>query len=447
MKIQTWVCVCLYINRAHDGGRKLSLVGFGKLQKNIMLETLPITINILKDNDEMSKQVRNILIKIFKVNSNDLEINNINAYNYTNVLYHIINKNDTATQYLLRIYGNGTDKIIDKKLETKIAYRLGNELDSYAPRLYYIFENGRIEEFYQNVVIPDPMISFQRQDLISDELIKLHSYKLNSTDDNDPNIYINKLVNYSSISQMWKLYNLQKNVDKSKYFYDNYIENEIEFLLKILPNENVLNSKINADNIIKYYYNNRYNNDIRIECLARIFMYQCVLSHNDVCVGNILYLQNSNELKFIDFEYSSYNFRGYDFATYFGVCNKHKFNKNDIPTKEQRIHFIKCYLNSLKNIKHSNDNTKYIDINKTKSFMNELKNDNEYNIFILKCDFIILEYMLLNCFIWGLWAINQYNFDACGDCDYLYYAFIRLNLQYNFIKNSLYKPYLMKCKL
>lgn len=51
-----------------------------------------------------------------------------------------------------------------------------------------------------------------------------------------------------------------------------------------------------------------------------------VFSHNDLLANNILLIppvmylfifQNFDKVMFIDFEYSSYNFRGFDIANYF----------------------------------------------------------------------------------------------------------------------------------
>jgi len=41
-----------------------------------------------------------------------------------------------------------------------------------------------------------------------------------------------------------------------------------------------------------------------------------VFSHNDLLPGNILLIGESEKIKFIDYEYSSYNYRGFDIANY-----------------------------------------------------------------------------------------------------------------------------------
>ncbi|XP_053112848.1 choline/ethanolamine kinase isoform X2 [Hemicordylus capensis] len=82
-----------------------------------------------------------------------------------------------------------------------------------------------------------------------------------------------------------------------------------------------------------------------------------VFCHNDVQEGNILLLAGrtgpSNRLMLIDFEYSSYNYRGFDIANHFceWVYNYahdqwpfYKSSPENYPSQPQQLHFIRCYL-------------------------------------------------------------------------------------------------------
>ncbi|XP_061493941.1 choline/ethanolamine kinase isoform X2 [Rhineura floridana] len=83
-----------------------------------------------------------------------------------------------------------------------------------------------------------------------------------------------------------------------------------------------------------------------------------VFCHNDVQEGNILLLAGreaaaSERLMLIDFEYSSYNYRGFDIANHFceWVYNYshdqwpfYKASPENYPSREQQLHFIHCYL-------------------------------------------------------------------------------------------------------
>ncbi|XP_044135837.1 choline/ethanolamine kinase isoform X1 [Bufo gargarizans] len=83
-----------------------------------------------------------------------------------------------------------------------------------------------------------------------------------------------------------------------------------------------------------------------------------VFCHNDVQEGNILLLSSrssdpSDKLMLIDFEYSSYNYRGFDVGNHFceWVYNYHhdewpfyKAQLSNYPTREQQLHFLRSYL-------------------------------------------------------------------------------------------------------
>ncbi|NXW52850.1 CHKB kinase, partial [Nyctiprogne leucopyga] len=83
-----------------------------------------------------------------------------------------------------------------------------------------------------------------------------------------------------------------------------------------------------------------------------------VFCHNDVQEGNILLLAgqeapSSDRLMLIDFEYSSYNYRGFDIGNHFcewGYSYTHPSwpfflaSPENFPSREQQLHFIRHYL-------------------------------------------------------------------------------------------------------
>ncbi|KAK6320123.1 hypothetical protein J4Q44_G00092300 [Coregonus suidteri] len=83
-----------------------------------------------------------------------------------------------------------------------------------------------------------------------------------------------------------------------------------------------------------------------------------VFCHNDVQEGNILMLEDrdhasTEKLMLIDFEYSSYNYRGFDFGNHFCEwCYDYTYNQwpfykctpENYPSREQQLHFIRNYL-------------------------------------------------------------------------------------------------------
>uniref|UniRef100_A0A3Q1H7V9 ethanolamine kinase n=1 Tax=Anabas testudineus TaxID=64144 RepID=A0A3Q1H7V9_ANATE len=125
-----------------------------------------------------------------------------------------------------------------------------------------------------------------------------------------------------------------------------------------------------------------------------------VFCHNDVQEGNILMLEEKGNtsrerLMLIDFEYSSYNYRGFDFGNHFCewmydyTYNQWPFYKatpENYPTREQQLHFIRNYLAEQR--RHSN----------VTADQTQIEED-----MILEAN----RYALASHFLWGLWSIIQ----------------------------------------
>ncbi|KAB0359695.1 hypothetical protein FD754_003851 [Muntiacus muntjak] len=127
-----------------------------------------------------------------------------------------------------------------------------------------------------------------------------------------------------------------------------------------------------------------------------------VFCHNDCQEGNILLLdgrENSEKQKLmlIDFEYSSYNYRGFDIGNHF--CEwmydynyeKYPFFRANIlkyPTRKQQLHFISNYL---------------------AAFQNEFENLSNEEKSVIEEEMLleVNRFALASHFFWGLWSIVQ----------------------------------------
>ncbi|KAB5574737.1 hypothetical protein PHYPO_G00212480 [Pangasianodon hypophthalmus] len=122
-----------------------------------------------------------------------------------------------------------------------------------------------------------------------------------------------------------------------------------------------------------------------------------VFCHNDVQEGNILLLDSrdqdsSDKLMLIDFEYSSYNYRGFDFGNHFCewvydyTYDKwpfYKANLDNYPTREQQLHFFRNYLSE-------NEDSVREDQAEMEQMITEAN-----------------RFALASHFFWGLWSIIQ----------------------------------------
>ncbi|NXL40602.1 CHKB kinase, partial [Glaucidium brasilianum] len=127
-----------------------------------------------------------------------------------------------------------------------------------------------------------------------------------------------------------------------------------------------------------------------------------VFCHNDVQEGNILLLagreaSSSDKLMLIDFEYSSYNYRGFDIGNHFceWVYNYthdswpfFKASPEHYPSRQQQLHFIRHYL--------SEDSGRRRDTTHEEQARIEEEMLTEINRFALASHFF-----------WGLWSVLQ----------------------------------------
>ncbi|KAK1311643.1 hypothetical protein QJS10_CPA07g00704 [Acorus calamus] len=68
-----------------------------------------------------------------------------------------------------------------------------------------------------------------------------------------------------------------------------------------------------------------------------------VFSHNDLLSGNLMF-SDEEKLYFIDFEYGSYSYRGYDIANHFNEYAGFDCDYNLYPDKDAQYHFFRNYL-------------------------------------------------------------------------------------------------------
>lgn len=113
----------------------------------------------------------------------------------------------------------------------------------------------------------------------------------------------------------------------------NYLMNEYEWLESKLP------SKVNS------YGNDIYNLLSPLSAQAFSFASSIVLCHNDLLAANLMYSDYDERIRIIDYEYSSYNFRAYDFGNHFNEYAGFDgdFAKN-YPSVEVQKHFYKAYI-------------------------------------------------------------------------------------------------------
>ncbi|KAL6655798.1 hypothetical protein ACP70R_006624 [Stipagrostis hirtigluma subsp. patula] len=69
-----------------------------------------------------------------------------------------------------------------------------------------------------------------------------------------------------------------------------------------------------------------------------------VYAHNDLLSGNLMLNDSEEKLYFVDFEYGSYSYRGYDIANHFNEYAGFDCDYDLYPDKDAQYHFFRNYL-------------------------------------------------------------------------------------------------------
>ena len=220
---------------------------------------------------------------------------------------------------IFRRFGEG-GCCVDREKEDYILKGLTQH--GVGPKIYGGNEEFRIEKFLESSTLSPAeleKISTRRQ--LAKCLAELHNVQLNDLDKTplfERILDEKKMIRKAEEKANRSVYTSEerRTVDKLMSLTSN---DEIAFLKKILPKD------------------------------AR----SIVLSHNDLHSQNVLTLEKDKKLVLIDFEYSDYNYRGYDIANLFneGMFEYdalespfYSFDEKKYPTHGELFDFVKYYL-------------------------------------------------------------------------------------------------------
>ncbi|KAI4379459.1 hypothetical protein MLD38_005754 [Melastoma candidum] len=140
---------------------------------------------------------------------------------------------------------------------------------------------------------------------------------------------------------------------------------------------------------------------VELKALTSSLNAPIVFAHNDLLCGNIMLNDEEEKLYFIDFEYSSYNYRGYDIGNHFSEYAGYDCDYSLYPSKDEQYHFLRHYLQpgNVREVTDKDIEALHVETN---------------------------TYMLASHLYWALWALIQAKMSPI-DFDYLGYFFLRYN--------------------
>ncbi|XP_023745172.1 probable ethanolamine kinase [Lactuca sativa] len=282
----------------------------------------------------------------------------------TNLLLKVSVKEENGNwvHVTVRLYGPNTEYVIDRERELQALHHLSAA--GFGPKLLGVFENGMVQSFiHARTLETKDMRNPKLAGEIAKQLNSFHQVKVPGS--KEPQLWNDILKFYKKASKL----TFDDCEKQKKYTQISFKEVEVEILeLKELTGH--LKSPV-------------------------------VFAHNDLLSGNLMFNDNEEKLYFIDFEYGSYSYRGFDIGNHFNEYAGYECDYTLYPNKDEQYHFFKHYLNPEK--------------------PNEVS-DNDVETLYVETSL----YMLASHLYWALWALIQAKMSPI-EFDYLGYFFKRYN--------------------
>ncbi|XP_053687045.1 ethanolamine kinase [Sabethes cyaneus] len=247
---------------------------------------------------------------------------------------------------LVRVYGNKTDLLIDRKKETEniqLLHRYG-----YAPSLYATFRNGLAYEYVPGVTLtPESCREERVWRLVAKRMAQMHKVE-------QPGSSKQPMLR-EKLNQFLKLV--------PQIFSDPVKHTRIS---KIFPNV----TELRRD------FDELYG---KLSQLAS----PVVFCHNDLLLGNVIYNAERDRVTFIDYEYAAYNHQAFDIGNHFTeFAGIDEIDYNRYPGKEFQLRWLKVYLDEFTGSRGTDSDVErlYVQVN---------------------------QFALASHFLWTIWALIQ----------------------------------------
>ncbi|XP_057967204.1 probable ethanolamine kinase [Malania oleifera] len=268
------------------------------------------------------------------------------------------NGNDVCVT--VRLYGPNTEYVINRERELQAIGYLSAA--GFGAKLLGVFGNGMVQSFINARTLTPP--DMRRPKLAAEIAKQLHKFHQVE-------------VPGSKEPQLWN--------DVFKFF-------EKASDIKFDDNE----KQIKYESIS---FEEVHNEVVELKKLTEHLNVPVVFAHNDLLSGNLMLSDDEEKLYFIDFEYGSYNYRGFDIGNHFNEYAGYDCDYSLYPDKDEQYHFFRHYLKPDRPHEVSDEDLEALYI--------------ETNTF-----------MLASHLYWALWALIQAKMSPIN-FDYLGYFFLR----------------------
>lgn len=325
----------------------------------------PLTIDISLPLPQMIPMIINLCKELFKkwseLDDSRFSVETVSG-GITNLLLKVSVREKDGNLALLtvRLFGPNTEFVIDRERELMAIGHLSDA--GFGAKLLGAFGNGMVQSFINaRTLSPEDMTVPKLSADIARQLRRFHEVEIPGCKE----------------PQLWK--DMYKFLVKASALKFDDIEKQRRY------------EKISFEEL--------HDAVSQLKGLTDPLNAPVVFAHNDLLSGNLMLNDDEDKLYFIDFEYGSYSYRGYDIANHFNEYAGFDCDYSLYPDKASQYHFFRHYLQPDKpqSVSEADLENLYVETN---------------------------SYKLASHLYWALWALIQANVSSI-DFDYLNYFFLR----------------------
>ncbi|KAA3468339.1 putative ethanolamine kinase [Gossypium australe] len=282
----------------------------------------------------------------------------------TNLLLKVSVKEESGDNVAVtvRLYGPNTEYVIDRERELQAIKYLSAA--GFGAKLLGVFGNGMVQSFINaRTLTPLDMRKPKLAAEIAKQLRRFHQVEIPGP--KEPQLWVDMFKFFEKASVLWF-----EDPDKQRIY------------------ETISFKEVHTE-------------ATQLKELTDLFSGPVVFAHNDLLSGNLMLNDEQDKLYIIDFEYGSYNYRGFDIGNHFNEYAGYECDYSLYPSKEEQYHFLRHYLQPEKPYEVSEKDLEdlYVEAN---------------------------TFRLASHLIWALWGLIQARMSPI-DFDYLGYFFWRYN--------------------
>lgn len=291
---------------------------------SITAELIDLEIDVNNYLESIIKIARSLKPNWSSNSDEEIQIRDLNG-GVTNRLFACYLKStgmDTPDTFLLRIYGKNTEQFISRDDEILTMKVMKNV--NLGPDFYTRFKNGICYEYLPGSIIDNRMVNDANiSTKIAEATANLHLVNFRG------------FLTESDLEEGQKPFVFAKTREMLNLVRQDYKANMphmTDDYLKTIPSLPKLNEELD---FLESYF----------KAYAREQKSLMVFSHNDLLLGNIIYNEKNNTIKFIDYEYAALNYQAYDIANHFTeFSGVEEPDYSLYPDKKYQLRWLRIYL-------------------------------------------------------------------------------------------------------